>query len=353
VGNDPTTDDGSNWARIGAEAPVLVLKPEPVSPPDGETEIGETPTLDGGTYYSLYGKTHAISRFQVATDAAFTSIVYDSGEIAGTETHTVPAGNLVESTNYYWRVYYEDEDGVESEFSDSFEFTTTDSFTFYKEANIGMVSDGGYYAGNIVSDVDGQTYAIIVSDGGGDTDRTGTGALQWRSDGQGGLSEAFTLSDGKSVMDYIVANQTISDFPPVDFIQTNLNDVNYNGYNDWYFPARDELELVYRFFKPTTVDSSTSTRRGSGFGGDGEIYGTNNSSVPNRAGYAPSDPSQTSVASFQVGGADHLTDVQYWCSTAETTRFWVQLFNSGTQRVRDAFYNSYHVRAVRRVLIAP
>jgi len=216
TGNDPVTDDGTNWLQLTATTPDLVLKPEPVSPANGATDIGETPTLDGGPYYSLYGKTHAVSRFQVASDSGFSTIVYDSGEISGTTTHTVPSGNLSVSTTYYWRAYYEDEDGVESEWSDTSSFTTSAEFFAFTTEFIGTQAEGGFYAGNVVSDVDGITYAIIVSDGGGDTDRTGAGSKQWRTS-QTALTEAQTLADGKSVMDHIVANETLSNFPAFEW----------------------------------------------------------------------------------------------------------------------------------------
>lgn len=351
LGNDPVSGDGSNWLQLTSTTPDLVLKPEPVEPADGATDIGETPTLDGGNYYSLYGKTHAISRFQVASDVGLSTIVYDSGEISGTTTHTVPAGNLSVSTSYYWRVYYEDEDAVESEWSDVFSFTTSDNFFQYITSNIGQQTDGGFYAGNVVSDVDSQTYAIIVSDGDGDTDRTGAGLLSFGTSNTT-LPEAQTLADGKSVMDHIVNNETLSDFPAFEWVQTTLNNANYNGYSDWYLPTRDELELIYRHFKPTTADNDTGTRATSGFGADGETYGTNNSSDPNGSGYTTTDPSQTSVTSFQDGGADYLSAIPYGTSTElSVTGFWFQRINSGQQSEGNKTDGLNGWRAVRRVQV--
>jgi len=353
VGNDPTTDDGSNWARIGAEAPELVLKPEPVSPPDGETEISETPTLVASTYYSLYGKTHALSRFQVATDVDFTAIVYDSGEIAATDTHTVPSDNLVESTNYYWRVYYEDEDGVESEFSDPFEFTTSDQFFAFTPEFIGTATEGGYYAGNVFSDVDGLRRAVIVSDGDGDTNRTGAGGKDWRTS-ETSLPEAQTLSDGKSVMDHIVSNETLSEFPAFEWIQTTLNDTNYNSYNDWYLPARDELSLLYRFFKPTSDANKIGTRdlASDRFGADGEGHGTNKNSDPNYPEYTSSDPSQTSLTNFQEGGADYFSSPnRYWSATEQKADVsWDTSFDDG-QQSNFSKTIGVSVRAVRSIVL--
>jgi len=353
LGNDPTTDGGDNWLNLSEVSLAPILKPELLSPTDGATDIGETPTLVAGNYYSLYGRPQTLSRFQVATDQAFTSIVYDSGEIAATQTHTVPAGNLQEGqVTYYWRAYYEDDAGNQSEFSDAFEFTTSSAFF---DPNIGDAVEGGFFAGYVVSDVDNQTYAVIVSDGGGDTDRTGKGEITWRTS-QTSLPEGQTLSDGKSVMDHIVNNETISDFPAFEWVQTTLNDTNYNGYSDWYIPARDELELVYRFFKPTTDTNDVTTRLTTGFGGDGAVDGLNNNSVPNRSSYTTNDPAQTAFDNFKTGNPDHLRgggNANYWSSTDNSAEVaWDQRTDHGQQgtfNFRKTF--AADVRAVRRIQV--
>jgi hypothetical protein len=153
-------------------------------------------------------------------------------------------------------------------------------------------------------------------------------------------------------MDHIVANETLSNFPACEWIQTTLNNANYNGYSDWYLPARDELELVYRHFKPTTQGNNDVFRpSGTEFGADGATYGTNNSSDPNGSGYTTSDPSQTTVTSFQDGGADYLTDNPYWSSTENNaSRSWYQSFYDGSQTYHDKD-ETRPVRAVRRVAV--
>jgi len=154
-------------------------------------------------------------------------------------------------------------------------------------------------------------------------------------------------------MDHIVANETLADFPAFEWVQTTLNDANYEGYNDWYIPARDELELLYRHFKPTTESNDTGTIPTSGFGGDGAVRGTNTNSAPaDYDGYTTSDPSQTSISSFQNGGAHYFSDEYYWSSTEFDASFsWPQFFGSGAQ-VEFGKGNSLRVRAVRRIQIS-
>jgi len=349
--NDPVADDGSNWLKLTASAPDI-LKPDVISPIDGETDVIETPTIKTGGYYSLFGIEQASAQFQIATDSGFSNIIYDSGVLGAVTEHQVPAGNLAENTTHYVRVEFKDISNNTSGFSDTSEFNTESIFADLSDPNnIGIAVGGGFLAGNVVSDVDSQTYAIIVSDGDGDTDRTGAGGRQWRTSNTA-LTEAQTLADGKSVMDHIVNNETLSDFPVFEWIQTTLNNANYNGYSDWYLPARDELELVYRHFKPTTQDNNDFTRpSGPEFGADGATHGTNNSSDPNGSGYTTSDPSQTSVSSFQDGGADYVTNIRYWSSTEyNVEQVWIQRFFDGRQDI--GFKGSlYDVRAVRRIAL--
>jgi len=153
-------------------------------------------------------------------------------------------------------------------------------------------------------------------------------------------------------MDYIAQYENFSEFPAFEWIQNNLNSGSgLNGYTDWYLHARDELELVYRNFKPTTDDNTDITRESSGFGGDGATTGTNNSSDPNGSGYTTSNPSQTSIASFQQGNSDALNLNQYWSSTEyDASGSWRQSPYNGGQNEGSKDIG-YRVRAVRRVLV--
>jgi len=316
-----------------------VLKPELLSPTDGETEIGETPTLDAGPYYSLYGKAHGLSRFQVSDTADFSNIVYDSGEIAATQTHDVPAGNLLEGVNYYWRAYYVDVDGTESDFSDAFEFTTTSTFFDYTDpANVGQPINGGFLvgvidtvAGNIDSQDDYQTgerYAIIVAP----KSLEEPAGLKWDTQDRTGESGSITRWDGLSSTNNILAKND-SSYEAFEYIRSirSSNPVPADGGSDWYLPAFDELELIYRNLKPIIADnrigSSTRTFPGS------QDYGFNPSSDPQGSAYTAGDPSQTSVTAFQDGGAEALNLKRYWSSTDanEGGRAWGQYFDLSTE----------------------
>jgi len=342
-----------------------VLKPVPVSPADNETDVGETPTLDGGTYYSLYDKPHAISRFQVSDASDFSNIVYDSGEIAGTETHQVPSATLLEGqVTYYWRVYYEDEDGVQSEFSDPFEFTTAAEFFDYADpANIGTAVNGGFLvgvvdtvAGTIDSQDDYQTgerYALIVAPKSLETvedQQWADGSVAYTTE-----SGSTTRWDGLSSTNNIIQKTNSSLFQIFDYIETirGTNPVPDDGGSDWYVPAMDEFELIYRNLKPLDrnngVGTTTKTFPGS------QDWGYNPSIDPTGAAYTSTTPSQTSVIDFQENGSQAIDLEFYWTSTdaGNGGQAWVQYpgFTNapGEQTAISKDQSNRAVRPVRRI----
>lgn len=112
------------------------------------------------------------------------------------------------------------------------------------------------------------------------------------------------------------------------------------GFTDWYLPSRDELELCYRAFKPTT-DENYCWR------------GDNPSSVPPGYAYSPDSPAQTAVEVFREGGAEAFESEWYWTSTQFAgggDYAWFQLFTGGYQH-GGRMSVGLRARAVRRVRI--
>lgn len=112
------------------------------------------------------------------------------------------------------------------------------------------------------------------------------------------------------------------------------------GYDDWYIPSRDELELLYRNLKPTDDENAASFR-------DGE----NPSSVPMGRHYSEQHPQQTEAAAFRAGGDQALDARWHWSSTpAGPSDAWGQYFYDGYQ-INDTRSYEGRVRAVRRLKI--
>ena len=97
---------------------------------------------------------------------------------------------------------------------------------------------------------------------------------------------------------------------------------NIGGHTDWCVPARDVLEMGYRYLKPTTQENYCSFR-------DGD----NASSIPAGYLYTEASPVQTTVEAFQSGNAEAFDSVWYVSSTQSSEDLaFSQSFGNGYQR---------------------
>lgn len=200
------------------------------------------------------------------------------------------------------------------------------------DAGLYIESAGGYYAGgNII--VGSKEYAIIIA-----PKELGeySGTIQWKTS-QTTTSGANSTYDGKANMSAIEA-AGLSDHAPAEYC-ANLD---INGFNDWHLPAPDELEICYRYLKPTTETNYTSSRPL-----HDDINGTNPNSNPLGSAYITNDPSQTGVIDFQDGGSQAFEDNYYWSSMEYSSSIsWNHAFHNGYQGHR--YKTSYSLtRAVR------
>lgn len=131
-----------------------------------------------------------------------------------------------------------------------------------------------------------------------------------------------TLTNGPAATAAMVAADTSTVYPLAHWADA----LSIGGYTDWYVPARDELELIWRNLKPVTDSNSTGDRPKSSIayttGGNqddvsGDDHGVNRHSQPTGAAYTASVPGQTSVTAFRTGGAEALAfgSVYYWSSS--------------------------------------
>jgi hypothetical protein len=130
----------------------------------------------------------------------------------------------------------------------------------------------------------------------------------------------------------------ISDHPAAQYC-ANLD---INGFNDWHLPAPDELEICYRYLKPTAQSNYTSS-----ISLHNATNGTNPNSTPVGSGYTSGSPSQTGVSDFQSGGSQAFEPTYYWTSMEYSSTYsWVQLFSIGGQ-YGNTKELSVRLRAVR------
>jgi len=241
---------------------------------------------------------------------------------------------------------------------------------------LGAPVAGGYYAGlidtiagDIIAADDYQTglrYALIVApkslEGGrGASPASGlpTGDLEWDTQDRGGEAGCFTRWNGLEATNVIIAKNDTSyevhDF--IEAVRAQYPAVSTPGGTEWYLPAMDELELLYRNFKPNNADNDTRDFPRN-FPGSNPS-GRNLSSVPEGFNYEnnPRIPDVTYLDLFKEGNAQAIDLDRYWSTTDadEDGRAWYQFFtNSGGEGLQIAGAKddvNASVRPVRRVVL--
>jgi hypothetical protein len=123
VGNNDYGQCGVfNWNLGTANRPPD--QPTNVSPSNGATGIGLTPTLHSSTFSDPdVGDTHAASQWQIRTCSG--TWVFDSGPVAGLTSIAVPQAVLSSPPiTYFWHVMYQDNHGNWSDYSSETSFAT-------------------------------------------------------------------------------------------------------------------------------------------------------------------------------------------------------------------------------------
>ena len=209
--------------------------------------------------------------------------------------------------------------------------------------SIGAPYGGGYYSGSIA--IDGNTYALIVA-----PKAEGQKALAWKDEwsttpGTLSVNDGFTNSDAMNNASH----------PAAQFCRS----LKIGGFDDWYLPSRDELEVLYRNLKPTAHENYVYANRAKAWGVKPGKYngvdesgnGHNPSSVPAGAPYTEYAPGQTTAATFHEGQPEAFDARWYWSSTEFVS------VNARTQHFGDG-YQGYsgktlagRCRAVRKILI--
>ncbi len=165
---------------------------------------------------------------------------------------------------------------------------------------IGEAYGGGYYAGQVSYSNNGvATHYLIVSPKNG-----GYAYREWSTSNT--LVSALSKVDG-----YNNTQQLISVLPasPISIFVSNANSTALGGYNDWYLPAINELDILYYYLKPNNFNNNVSY-------GDS---GINTHAVPPRLSqWAAGGPPVRSTASIFHEDAAQAFDggiPRWWSST--------------------------------------
>ena len=186
---------------------------------------------------------------------------------------------------------------------------------------------GGFYAGRIR--IDDINYAIIVAPKAeGEHDD-----IAWNRSVKN-VAGALSYCDGLTNTNAMVeAGSRVAKW---------ARDLRIGGFDDWYLPSQDELEVCYRNLKPGTDENALWGRSG-----------INVSAVPPTYPYTAEVPKQTESEDFRKGGAQAFEPEWYWTSTqhaGDAGYAWVQNVGDGGQS-NGRKGNYYRARAVRRLKI--
>lgn len=189
---------------------------------------------------------------------------------------------------------------------------------------IGTAMGGGFYAGSIL--IDGKHFALIVAPKAEGEHKPAT----W-------ISDYKDVHGAKSYNDGLANTQAMAEAGS-KLAQWALG-LEIGGENDWYLPAQDELEIIYRNLKPTSDKNSCWARSG-----------INLSAVEPTRPYTSDFPSRTMSDALQNGGSEAFDTNWYWSSTQHVSGSeyaWCQHFSHGTQDY-DYTDDKLRARAVRR-----
>lgn len=170
-----------------------------------------------------------------------------------------------------------------------------------------------------------------------------------------------TLSEGFKATVSMAAADSATVYPAAHWARN----LRIGGRDDWYIPARDELELCWRNLKPTIDanytggrdDSSINYQTRGSFDDNTTAMGSNRNSSPEGAPYTGSNPTQTSATAFRFGGAESFDyGADYYLSSSEysDSQAWIDHWYTGYAGYQYGARGknlTCRARAVRRSII--
>jgi len=198
-----------------------LFQPFNVFPRNNSTDIGLNVNISSSPFISTVGASHCNTCIQVSECSDFSTCIVVSCNLGGCDTFPIANTVLSSSTQYFYRVRYEDSRGCCTSFSNTTCFTTSAN----NSGAIGDPAGGGYYIG----DVGGNQ--IIVS-----PVTYGSNCCAWKADNtttSGTTSTTDGLDNTCPEMEGIL-------HPAGNWTATQ----NIDGFTDWYLPSICELKLL-------------------------------------------------------------------------------------------------------------
>lgn len=259
------------------------------------------------------------------SSVTYTAISSPGGVTATGSASPITVTGLTNGTTYTFTVTSTNVSGTSQSSSPSNSVTPTAAPSY-----IGQPYGGGYYAGKIAVNGGGiATHYLIVS-----PKATGELAADW-----GPLEVTTGIT---SVIDGPTNSAALSALGTSYEAARFCENLVIGGYSDWYLPAKNELEVLYYFLKPTTDNNHTAS-------------GANPNAVspePINTNYTVSSPAITTAgADFISGGINALPDSNVWTSTEVNSDFAVKQFGYTLNQGASMKDGPLNVRAIRRIAV--
>jgi hypothetical protein len=158
--------------NIEVKAELEVVTPVNLFPAAAAVNILDAEVFQAGEFFSNYSASHSTTQVQINTLNNFEgAITFDSGPRSGINSLQMTKGILAISTNYYWRIRYQNSRGSWSDWSAPTGFTTAAVFDHAipvptpTPAAFGDALDGGYYAGTEWNELMQASNSFLISVG--------------------------------------------------------------------------------------------------------------------------------------------------------------------------------------------
>jgi hypothetical protein len=285
-----------------------------ISPPSAPTITSVTVS---GTQVSVAFT--APSSLNGSTITGYT-VTSSGGQTVSSASSPIVVTGLTAGTSYTFTVVANSSNG------DSNASATSSSYLITPP--IGQAYGGGFFAGQI--NVSGIKYNLVVAP---KASGENTGRLFGIDGTATGITSVINGPTNSASLAALGAAYQAANF---------CEGLTIGGYSDWYLPAKNELEVLYYFLKPTTNVNDTGS-------------GSNANAVspePVSTNYTSGSPARTSAGiGFRTGETNAFIDYFYWSSTdIHSTFAWAKRFDTGLD-YQYPHSGDLNVRAVRRVAV--